>query len=69
MIRSGPARDRGGLIPDPRSFHVELAGQRSGASAHVVFRTTEHGASDGVLILRIPHEAMDPRSRLLGVLD
>ncbi len=63
------SRDRADITPGLRSFHVERAGQRRGAAAHVVFYTAAQGAGDAVVMLRILHEAMDPRSRLLGVLD
>ena len=63
------SRDRDDLTPRIRSFHVELAGQRRGAAAHVLFYLIEQRHADegaDVLILRVLHERMDP-SRHLAV--
>ena len=67
-LRAG-SRDRADVVPGLRSFHMELAGQRRGAAAHVVFYMAGQAAGDAVLILRILHEAMDPRSRIFGALE
>jgi toxin ParE1/3/4 len=57
------SRPRGELGSDVRSFHVERAGKRRGAAAHVLFYRIEqqhaHGSAD-ILVLRVLHERMDP---------
>jgi toxin ParE1/3/4 len=66
MIGEAPervgTRQRDELAPGVRSFHVELAAGRRGAAAHVLYyllgRLDED--SDGVIILRVLHERMDP---------
>lgn len=57
------SRPRNELGPGIRSFHIELAGQRRGAAAHVLFYCIEQGHADGsadILVLRVLHERMDP---------
>jgi plasmid stabilization system protein ParE len=59
--RSG-ARDRSDLLPGLRSFTVELAANRRGAAAHVLYYLVE-AVGDGppeLLIARVLHRAMDP---------
>lgn len=59
--------ERPGSQPQPsideaiRSYPVRLAGQRTGASPHILFYMRE---GDGVAILRILHAAMDPATHL-----
>jgi toxin ParE1/3/4 len=50
------------LGPGVRSFHVELAAGRRGAAAHAIYyrRGTLEDGSDGIIVLRILHERMDP---------
>ena len=71
LVASEPARpgskDRGDLAEGMRSFPVALAAKRRGASAHVLFYVPDR--PDGVLIVRVLHHSMDPRSRLRGALD
>jgi plasmid stabilization system protein ParE len=44
-----------------RSFPVGLAAKRSGASPHVLFYVPDGSAGDGILVVRVLHQAMDPR--------
>jgi toxin ParE1/3/4 len=66
--RSG-SRERGDLGDGVRSFHVELAAQRRGAAAHLLYyvRATWSDGSQGVVILRVLHEAMEPRLHVAGL--
>lgn len=64
-MRSG-SKDRSDLIPEMRSFPVGLAAGRRGASAHVLFYVPDRSAGEGVLVVRILHEAMDPRGHFPG---
>lgn len=57
------SRKRDDLAPGVRSFHVELAGRRRGAAAHVLYYLVRQRHADGsadILILRVLHERMDP---------
>ena len=66
MIASDPARRgsraRDDLVPGLRSFAIELVARRRGAAAHVFYYTlgTLDDGSEGVIILRVLHERMDP---------
>jgi toxin ParE1/3/4 len=56
------SRMRDELADGLRSFHVELAARRRGAATHVLFYLEgrlEDGR-DGVIIVRVLHERMDP---------
>ena len=67
MVASEP--DRPGSRPrleirtEIRSFHLELAAGRSGAAAHQLFyvRHRFDDGDEGVIVLRVLHEKMDPR--------
>lgn len=56
------SRPREELAPGLRSFHIERAARRRGAAAHVLYyvQGTLNGGRDGVIILRVLHERMDP---------
>ena len=56
------SRGRDELGPGVRSFHVELAGQRRGAAAHVLYYVVSklEDRSDSVIILRLLYDRMDP---------
>jgi len=56
------SRQREELGPGIRSFHVELASRRAAAAAHVLYyvQGTLDDGRDGVIILRVLHERMDP---------
>ncbi len=54
--------DRPDLGPNVRLFHLELAAGRRGGAAHCLYYTTGRlsDGSDGVIVLRVLHERMDP---------
>ena len=60
------SRRRDDLGRGIRSFHFELAAQRRGAAAHVLYyvQGTLDDGRDGVIILRVLHERMDPARHL-----
>jgi toxin ParE1/3/4 len=48
-----------------RSFHIELAARRRGAASHLLYYVRAlMPEEDGIVILRILHEAMEPRRHL-----
>ncbi len=72
LVAAHPTRP-GSRAPDDlgrgiRAFHVELAASRRGAASHVLYyvSTADAGANESVAILRVLHEAMDPRRHLTG---
>ncbi|MBE0530056.1 MAG: type II toxin-antitoxin system RelE/ParE family toxin [Rhodospirillales bacterium] len=62
------SRPREELCAGVRSFHVELAAGRRGAASHLVYyvRGRMADGGDGIVVLRVLHERMDP---LLHVLE
>ncbi len=56
------SRAREELGPGVRSFHIELAAGRRGAASHAVYymRDRLEDGSNGIVVLRILHERMDP---------
>jgi toxin ParE1/3/4 len=60
------SRARDELGTGIRSFHVELAARRRGAASHLLYYLPADGPSgaNGIVILRILHEAMEPRRHL-----
>lgn len=52
------------LCAGVRSYHIELAAGRRGAASHRVYYMADGG--DGIVVLRVLHERMDP---LLHVLE
>jgi toxin ParE1/3/4 len=60
------SRRRSELGAGIRSFHIELAAQRLGAASHLLyyFRAVFDDDQEGVVILRVLHEAMDPERHL-----
>ena len=64
-LRPG-SRARDELGAGVRSFHVELAARRRGAASHPLYYLPADGPSHagGIVILRILHEAMEPRRHL-----
>lgn len=69
--RAAGSVDRSSLIPKVRLFHLEIAAGRRGAAAHCLFYTTGvmSNGETGVIILRVLHEAMEPRHKLLRSLN
>jgi toxin ParE1/3/4 len=60
------SRARGELGAGVRSFHIELAARRRGAASHLLYYARELVPdAGGMVILRLLHEAMEPR-RYLG---
>lgn len=59
--------DRSQIAPDVRLFHLELAAGRSGAAAHCLYYTTGMMSSGvvGTIILRVLHEGMEPRYKVV----
>lgn len=77
MVMVGEDPERGGSIdrteiaPDVRLFHLELAAGRSGAASHCLYYTTgrmSNGAV-GTIILRVLHERMEPRHKVVRSLN
>jgi toxin ParE1/3/4 len=71
MVGEDPERpgsiDRSEVVPGVRLFHLELAASRRGAAAHCLYYTTGRMSSGviGTLILRVLHEGMEPRHKLV----
>jgi toxin ParE1/3/4 len=71
MVAENP--DRPGMLPRPelgpdvRLFHLELAAGRRGAAAHCLYYTTGQlpDGTIGTIILRVLHEGMEPRRRVI----
>lgn len=73
MIAENPgrssARVRPEIAPDVRAFHLSLAAKRSGGASHLLyFRTQGDGLSQEVVVLRVLHDRMEPRRRLLSAI-
>lgn len=70
MIAADPmrrgSRPSDALPPGVRSFHIELAARRRGAAAHVLYYVQARldDERDGIVILRVLHERMDPARHL-----
>jgi len=70
MVASEPdrpgSRSRDEISVGVRSFHLELAAGRSGAAAHQIFyiRHAFDSGEEGVIILRVLHERMEPRHHI-----
>jgi toxin ParE1/3/4 len=61
------SRKRDDLASGVRSFHVELAGRRRGAASHVLYylRGQLDDRRDGVIIVRVLHDRMEPLRHLI----
>lgn len=68
LVAENPARlgskDQSDLIPGMRSFPVGFAAKRRGTSPHLLFYVPDGSAGGGVLVVRVLHQAMDPRAHL-----
>ncbi|KAA0679736.1 type II toxin-antitoxin system RelE/ParE family toxin [Roseomonas genomospecies 6] len=70
MVAEDPDRggswDRGRIVPGLRAFHLEQAAGRRGAAAHTLYYTVERlaGEPQGIVILRLLHERMEPDRRI-----
>lgn len=62
------SRSREDLASGLRSFSVERASRRRGAAAHVLYyvQATLDAGHEGVIILRVLHERMDPARHLIA---
>lgn len=75
MVGDAPERsgsiDRAEIAPGIRSFHLGLAADRSGAAAHCLYYTTGRMSNGviGTLILRVLHEHMEPRYKVIRSLS
>jgi toxin ParE1/3/4 len=58
------SKNQGDLMPEMRSFPVSLAARRRGASAHVLFYVPDRSVGGGIFVVRVLHQAMDPRAHL-----
>jgi toxin ParE1/3/4 len=59
--------DRSEVAPGVRLLHLELAAGRRGAAAHCLYYTTGSMSNGviGTLILRVLHEGMEPRYKVV----
>ena len=57
---------RSELGPGVKSMHLEHAARRRGGAAHVLYFLETQG--EVIVILRVLHEAMEPRRRLMQAL-
>lgn len=70
MVAENPerpgSRQRDDLATGVRSLHVELAARRRGAAAHVLYylRGRLDDGRDGVIIVRVLHDRMEPLRHL-----
>ncbi len=75
MIGDDPYRagslDRSELAPGVRFFHLELAAGRRGGAAHGLYYSIGQlsGGTIGTLVLRVLHERMEPRYKVVGSLS
>ena len=66
MVAADPmrrgSRPRDHVAAGVRSFHIELAARRRGAAAHLLYYVQGQldDGHEGVIILRVLHERMDP---------
>jgi toxin ParE1/3/4 len=60
------SRSREELAAGLRSFHIEMAARRRGAGAHVVYYLRERleDGHDGIVVVRVLHERMEPLRHL-----
>lgn len=74
MVAENPDRpsslDRSELAPGVRLLHLELAARRRGAAAHCLYymKGKLSDGSTGTIILRVLHEHMEPRYRIVRAL-
>ena len=62
------SKDRSDLVAGVRSFHVALASGRKRGASHILYFTVVDRVERGseVVILRVLHERMEPRPRLIS---
>jgi toxin ParE1/3/4 len=61
------SRRRDELAPGVRSFHIEVAARRRGAAVHVVYylRGRLVDGREGIIVVRLLHERMEPLRHLI----
>ena len=71
LVAENPDRpgslDRSEIFPGVRLLHLEIAAGRRGGAAHCLYYMKGRlpDGSDGVIILRVLHEHMEPRHRVV----
>jgi toxin ParE1/3/4 len=74
LISDDPDRpgsiDRAELAPGVRLLHLEIAAKRSGGAAHCLYYIKGRLSDDttGVIVVRVLHERMEPRHRVIRTL-
>lgn len=74
MVAENPDRpsslDRSEIAPGVRLLHLEIAAGRRGAAAHCLYfmKGRLSDRSSGTIILRVLHEHMEPRHRIVRTL-
>jgi toxin ParE1/3/4 len=72
LIASDPLRpssqDRSQIRPGVRSFHLERVRNRRRSATHVIYYTISATGEGEVVVLRVLHEAMEPKRRLASAL-
>jgi len=65
--RPGSSLDRAELAPGVRLLHLEVASERRGGAAHCLYYMKGRLSDDttGVIIVRVLHERMEPRHRVI----
>ncbi|MDI6028020.1 type II toxin-antitoxin system RelE/ParE family toxin [Corticibacterium sp. UT-5YL-CI-8] len=75
MIAENPSRpnssDCSEMYPGVRKLHLQIASGRRGGAAHCVYYLETRLTDDsiGVMILRVLHEHMEPRHRVVKTLS
>jgi len=62
--------ERAELAPGVRLLHLEIAARRRGGAAHCLYCMKGRLSDDtiGVIVVRVLHERMDPRNRVIRAL-
>ncbi|MDN5927204.1 MAG: hypothetical protein L0I29_09030, partial [Hyphomicrobiales bacterium] len=74
LVSDDPARptslERSELAPGVRLLHLEISSGRRGGAAHCLYYMEGRlsDGSTGVIVLRVLHERMEPRHRVVGTL-
>ena len=59
------SRARDELAPAVRSFHLAQASVRRHGASHVIYYQPAAETPHGIVVLRVLHESMEPKSRLV----
>jgi toxin ParE1/3/4 len=58
--------DRSDIDTGVKSYHLELAAKKRGGASHILyFKEIDAGGAPELVVLRVLHEAMEPRRRLM----